>query len=205
VPDSFALLCLGGFMKTLEAQQPDLRIAVTVDNSRALTLRLEDGLLDLAVLAQPQTVKDFRVEPLGVQRLVWVAASTMRLPRRTLGPKELVDRQIVTNPAPSTSFSVLMDWFGAAGLTPRHVSTCNSVAVIACVVASGAWISPLPACIIEEQVQNGALKLVPTQPPLPGQHMFAAYPKAPASQALPEVIDVIRRTISRTRFVEADI
>jgi hypothetical protein len=35
--------------------------------------------------------------------------------------------------------------------------------------------------------------------------MFAAYPKAPASQALPEVIDVIRRTISRTRFVEADI
>lgn len=202
VPDSFALLCLGGFLKALEVRQPELSIAVTVDNSRILAKKLEEASVHAAILVQPQSVKDFRVQPLGPQPLTWVASPNLRLPDRVLEPDDLINHQILTNPAPSITFSVLMDWFGQVGLTPRHLSTCNSVAVISSVVAAGAGISVLPICIAEGDIKRGQLVPLRTRPGLPAQQMFVAYLKTSSNRAIDDVVDVVRQVIAGTGFVD---
>lgn len=203
VPDSFALICLAEFLKELDREHPELNVAVTVDNSRALGQKLEEGTLDVAILAQPQNSKLFRAEFLGSQIVTWVANPAFELASDQLRPQDLVGQQIVTNPAPSPTFSLIMDWFADSQFAPRRLSTCNSVAIIIELVSAGAAISILPTCIIQEHLRNGALVELKFSPSLPKVEMFAAFPKTSIGRAIPEVVRLARKTLNNTGFVES--
>jgi DNA-binding transcriptional LysR family regulator len=200
VPDSFALCCMAKFMSIIEAEHPELTVSVDVQNSRLLGLRLEEGRLDLAILAQPESTA-FRLEALGEQVLSWVASPLDDTISRALGPSDLVKRQIFTNPSPSPTFSILMDWFAGHGLVPPRINTCNSIAAIQKVAVSGGGICVLPTCVIQDQLDDGTLVELDVGPTLPQQRMFAAYPKGGASRALPQMVAAIRRAIAGTDFV----
>lgn len=204
VPDSFALICLADLLKDLDRDHPELNIAVTVDNSRALAQKLEEGLLDVAILSltQPQNIKQLKTEFLGHQVVTWVAGASFKTTSNTLRPENLVGQQIVTNPSPSPTFSLLMDWFSESGFVPTRLSTCNSVAVIMGLVSANAAISILPACIVQEQLKSGVLTVLNFDPPLPKVEMFAAYPKNSISRAIPEVVGLARIILTKTGFVE---
>jgi DNA-binding transcriptional LysR family regulator len=201
VPDSFALICLADFLKKLDRDHPELNVAVTVDNSRALGQKLEEGTLDVAIMAQPQNTKLFRMEPLGSQAVTWVAGPTFKNSKR-MRPGDLAGQQIVTNPSPSPNFSLVMDWFGDGGLVPTRLSTCNSIAVIVGLVAAGAGLSVLPVCIIQEQLCAKTIVALDFEPPLPKVEMFAVFPKTSISRAIPEVVKLARDILSKTGFVE---
>ena len=202
VPDSFALLCLAKFLKQLDRDHPELNVAVTVDNSRALGQKLEEGTLDVAILGSPPPSKLFRVEPLGPQPVSWVAGSNFRAPKRPLKPEDLVRRQIVTNPSPSPSFSLVMDWFSDGGFVPTRLSTCSSVSVIIGLVSAGAAISVLPTRIVQDQVRDGQIRILDIEPALPTVNMFAAFPKRTISRAAQEVVSLSKSIILNTSFVE---
>ncbi len=109
--------------------------------------RLRDGDLDLAILSDSPETRDLRTQPLGEQEIAWVASPRLDLPA-ALTAHELISQQIFTNPPPSHLFTVLMDWFGAGGLMPPPLSSCDSVAVFATLVTAGAGISILPVCMV---------------------------------------------------------
>lgn len=111
--DGFALVCLSDFLKTLKRAQPDLRVAVTVGNSRMLEQRLRDGELDLTILSQYGEAQDLRTQVLGEQEVAWVGSPQLDFPP-VLIPKDLPGYQIFSSPPPSHLFSVLMDWFEAS-------------------------------------------------------------------------------------------
>ncbi|HVX98683.1 MAG TPA: LysR family transcriptional regulator [Pseudorhodoplanes sp.] len=202
VPDSFALLCLAKFLKQLDRDHPDLNVAVTVDNSRVLSQKLEEGTLDVAILGSPPPSKLFRVEPLGAQPVSWVAGKDFRSPKRPLTPEDLVRRQIVTNPAPSPSFSLVMDWFSESGFVPTRLSTCSSISVIIGLVSAGAAISVLPTRIVQDQVRKKQIKILNFEPPLPAVSMFAAFPKRTIGRAAQEVVALSKNILADTGFVE---
>jgi DNA-binding transcriptional LysR family regulator len=202
VPDSFALICLADFLKELDREHPELNVAVTVDNSRALGQKLEEGTLDVAIMAQPQNSKLFQTEFLGAQVVTWVANPAFRTSLNQLHPEDLVGHQIVTNPSPSPTFSLVMDWFADSKFVPTRLSTCNSVAVIIGLVSAGAAISILPICIIQEHLRNRTLVALNFSPPLPKVEMFAAFPKTSISRAIPEIVRLARRILNNTGFVE---
>ncbi len=202
VPDSFALICLADLLKELDREHPELNVAVTVDNSRALGQKLEEGTLDVAIMAQPQNSKLFRTEFLGAQLVTWVASPAFLASSSQLHPEDLVGHQIVTNPSPSPTFSLVMDWFADSRFVPTRLSTCNSVAVIIGLVSAGAALSILPTCIIQEHLRNGTLVALNFSPPLPTVEMFAAFPKTSISRAIPEIVRLARRILSNTGFVE---
>jgi DNA-binding transcriptional LysR family regulator len=202
VPDSFALLCLADLLKELDRAHPELNVAVTVDNSRALGQKLEEGTLDMAIMAEPQNSKLFRTESLGAQLVTWVANPAFPASAGPLQPKDLAGHQIVTNPSPSPTFSLVMDWFADSRFVPTRLSTCNSVAVIVELVSAGAAISILPTCIIQEQLRRKTLVALNFSPPLPKVEMFAAFPKTSISRAIPEIVKLARRILTNTGFVE---
>ena len=202
VPDSFALLCLADLLKELDRKHPELNVAVTVDNSRALGQKLEEGMLDVAIMAQPQNSKLFRTEFLGSQVVTWVANPAFRAASNQIHPQDIVGYQIVTSPSPSPPFSLTMDWFAESRSVPTRLSTCNSIAIIIGLVSAGAAISILPICIIQEHLRNGSLVALNFSPPLPKVEIFAAFPRTSISRAIPEVVRLVRKILGNTDFVE---
>lgn len=200
-PDSFALRCLQPFMALLEKLHPDLNLAVTVDNSRVLNQKLDDGLLDLAILAQPETMRSIRLEMLGQQRLSWVASPAIDLPRRALVPADIKQLLILTNPSPSPTYSILMDWFATHGLVPLKVSTCSSISAIKNVVVGGTGIGVLPTCVAEEELTQHTLVELKVQPELPDQEVFIAYPRGIPARSVPKVLDIVRASTIGTGFI----
>jgi DNA-binding transcriptional LysR family regulator len=198
--DGFAMVCLGEFLRTLKETDPELRIAVTVGNSRALEQRLRDGDLDLAVLSGAHEALDLRTRLLGEQEIAWVASPMLDLPP-VLTAKELALQQVFTNPPPSHLFTVLMDWFGASGLTPPLLSSCDSVAVIASLITAGAGISILPLCIVEAQLRAGTVRRLIVTPEPPNQRIFAAWMPGAESRGVQNIMPLIRRVTGATRFL----
>lgn len=204
IPDSFALLCLPKLLRRLDRDHPELNVAVTVDNSRALSHRLEEGTLDVAIVGSPPPSKLFRVEPLGTQDVTWVAGKDFHAPRRPLKPADLAGRQIVTNPSPSPSFSLVMDWFAESGFVPTRLSTCSSISVIVGLVSAGAAISVLPTRIVQDQVRKKEIKILNFEPALPGVSMFAAFPKRTIGRAAQEIVTLSKDILVDTGFVESE-
>jgi DNA-binding transcriptional LysR family regulator len=203
--DGFAMTCLGGLLKTLKVTAPELRIAITVGNSRALEGRLREGDLDLAILSDALETRDLRTQALGEQEIAWVASPNLEL-GSPLRAADLLTQQIFTNPPPSHLFSVLMDWFGASGEAPPSLSSCDSVAVIASLVTAGAGMSILPVCIVREQLAAGTLLRLDVRPIPPRQRIVAAWIPGAESRGVLEIVPLIRRVARATWFlIESDV
>lgn len=200
-PDGFAMVCLGDCLKELKQTQPDLRIAVTVGNSRALEARLRDGDLDLAILSHAEETRDLRSRVLGEQEIAWVASPLLDLPP-TLTAVDLLGQQVFTNPPPSHLFSVLMDWFSASALTPPALSSCDSVAVITSLVIAGAGLSILPVCIVAPQLAAGTLVRLSVTPAPPKQRIVAAWMPGAETRGVLDILPLIRRVGGATGFVQ---
>lgn len=198
--DGFAMACLAGLLKLLKATAPDLRLAVTVGNSRALEDRLREGDLDLGILSDALETRDLRTQVLGEQGVAWVASPDLDLPP-VLTSHDLATQQIFTNPPPSHLFTVLMDWFGACGQVPPTLSSCDSVAVIASLVTAGAGISILPLCIVEAQLAAGTLRCLNVRPAPPRQRIVAAWMPGAEARGVLEVVPAIREVAGATRFL----
>ncbi len=198
--DGFALVCLGALLNMLKDNAPELRIAITVGNSRALETRLRDGDLDLAIVSDGLEARDLRTQALGEQEIAWVGSPALGLPM-TISADDLVSQQVFTNPPPSHLFTVLMDWFGHSGVSPPPLSSCDSVAVIASLVAAGAGISVLPVCIVEKELAAGALRRLDVSPGPPMQRIIAAWVPGSESSGILELIPLIRRVAKSTRFL----
>ncbi|RZJ18828.1 MAG: hypothetical protein EOO54_15290, partial [Haliea sp.] len=83
-----------------------------------------------------------------------------RLPQRRLQPCDLRDVPILTMPAPSTIYVATMAWFAAGQVEPQHLSTCNSLALMARLIAAGQGIAMLPRAMVRNEVESGQLRLI---------------------------------------------
>ena len=54
-PDAFAMVCLPRLLQPLEREYPELKVALTVENSAVLNQRLNDRDLDVAFLVNPES------------------------------------------------------------------------------------------------------------------------------------------------------
>ncbi len=197
--DGFALVCLGDLLKMLARAQPEMRVAVTVGNSRMLEQRLRDEDLDLTILSQYGERQDVRSQVLGEQEVAWVGSPQLDFPPG-LVPAALPGYQIFSNPPPSHLFSVLMDWFDACELGAPTVSSCDSVAVIASLLEEGAGISILPVCIVRDALEAGRLLRLDVPSP-PKQRIVAAWTSGREPQGIPEVIHMVRAVAEATWFL----
>lgn len=203
VPDSFALSCLANVLRDLDTSHPQLKVAVTVDNSRILARRLEEGALDVSILAEPPSNRNIRLEPLGWHDPLWVAARSTIQEKTVFTPHDLVEQRIFTNPAPSNTFTLLMDWFGEHGLVPSRMSTCNSISVILSLVVAGVGISALPHCVVDDYIENGSLFRLRTSEQLARQNIYIASAKTSNNPSIPVISRVVRNVITRKFFVDS--
>lgn len=162
--ESAVMAGLVDLLTRLRLDYPELQVELTIDIGSELCRRLKAKELDVAILMDPVSAPYVIDEPIGQAELQWVASSHMALPGRALLPEDLSSMSIILTPPPSALFSVAADWFKTCGSSLDHFSSCNSVSLIAKLVAAGHGISVLPMSLIRAELEQGVLQCLPAEP-----------------------------------------
>jgi len=195
--DSFALTHLSALLARLASKHPALHVELDIDFSSNLDRKLRAEQLDIAFLNAPQPDPAITIVSLKDIELEWFASPRMKLPRGRVTPASLERLPILTNPRPSHLYRTVLGWFGAAGLTPQRLNTCTSLSIMAKLTADGFGVAALPSALVAQEVQQGTLRRLASNPPLPAHHLTVAYRNDPAIGDMTEIVALVRDDILR--------
>jgi DNA-binding transcriptional LysR family regulator len=193
--DTFALTYLPALLAELEAEFPKLKVALDIDYSFNLNLKLHKGDLDIAFLTSPAPGPDVRIDGLMPVELAWVASPRLELAVRRLTPADLKDVPIITNPEPSNLYTSVLAWFGGAGLEPLRLSTCNSLTHMVRLATAAVGVSLLPTAILEPELASGALQVLEAEPPIEAHYLAMAVRIAPTAPDLSALCAIVHRLV----------
>jgi len=199
--ESVALMALPELLSRLTESFPELRVELTVDVGTLLSRKLNARQLDLAIATDPEPNDLVVAKKIGSIELGWIASPRLSLPKRELEPADLKSLQIITNPEPSTLHTIIMDWFGRAGLEPEHVSACNSHALMSQLVCAGHAIAVLPVKTLRSELQSEKLKVLATKPRIASRPLFICQARDDASAGTDTIIRVAREVLWQSGLV----
>lgn len=200
VAEGVSMVCLAPLVRALRQDYPALRPEFTVATTAALEPELARHDLDLAVLVNPVGHHGIRLIPLGLQPTSFMAAPSWGLSGK-VRPADLRHIPIVSNPPPSAMFRQTQDWFAAAGIEPARIDMCSSVTVSAHLIASGVAVGVLPHKMVEQQIRDGALVILQTDPPVSHGHVYAAYRDGGESRSIDAIIHSLRGVLASMEYL----
>ena len=131
-------------LEAMGREHADIDVQVVVLTSQETVSRLQEGRLDVGLVALPQpTVR-------GVQVVAWRRDPVMAYvprswrPPRTITPAWLAARPLILNDASTRLHRVTLDWFAAAGEQPQARIELNFNDAIKSLVAAGYGAALLP-------------------------------------------------------------
>lgn len=173
--DSFAAAILPDLLAQLARRHVELQVDVTVDFSTKLEQLLLDRSIDIAFLSQPRAHAGITIVPLWLIDLVWVIGEGLPFQGNVATPENLVDLPIFTNSSPSGLFTTIQMWFGAHGLKPRRLNTCNPLTVIARLASAGTGAAMIPREMIHLSGEKLTLRVLESDPPIPSHNLCAMW------------------------------
>lgn len=176
--ESFGMHVLPALLPRLVSRFPALEIELTVDVGSALSQKINARELDVAILTDPAVDDAFVSEVLGQIELRWMCAGKFPLPRRAVTPIDLRAVPILVNPKGSTVFRIMTQWFQHAGIEPERVSTCNSFALMARLVAGGYGVAIMPPAMSQPELKAGRLRVLLSRPPVPKRPLHLVHGKS---------------------------
>lgn len=191
-----AVTWLPRLVARLERLHPAVRLEFAVESSEVLRELLQRGGLDLACLAGPLELPGVTVEPLGTVAMAWLAGPGLELPAGPLGPAELARVPLVTDTPGSHLHGLALDWFRSGGVEPERHHACSSLPTRIRLAALGLGVAMAPASVARRELAEGSLRLLPTNPPLPGLGYVLAVVGEPPSPAVATVAELARRAMA---------
>jgi LysR family cyn operon transcriptional activator len=192
--NTFALAFLPSVLAQAEGRLPSLSVDVTISDSNNLAAAMNAGNLDVAVLLAGNLRRGVHVEPLATYDIAWLSAASTQVPHHVRG-SDLKGRRIISLPMTSPLSRTILDWFDASDATPPAHNTCNDMATLIRLIASGTALSILPLCVVEGDLRRGAIVAHSSEPRLEPYQICIAYPTRSARPILQSFLDVIRRTM----------
>lgn len=131
-------------LETMGREHPDIDVQVAVLTSQQTLSRLQDGTLDIGMVAlQQAAVKGLQIVPW--RRDPVLAFLPRAWPRpRTITPAWLAARPLILNDASTRLHRMTMDWFAGAGERPQARIELNFNDAIKSLVAAGYGAALLP-------------------------------------------------------------
>jgi len=128
----------------LGVRHPGIDVQVQVLTSRESLARLQDGTLDLGLVALPQAaVKGVHIEPWRRDPIM-AFIPTGWAPPAQITPAWLAERALILNDSSTQLSRVTNDWFASAGLQPQARIQLNYNDAIKSLVAAGYGATLLP-------------------------------------------------------------
>ncbi len=174
VTEYVALTWLPDLVRELNARFPRVTLEMNVDLTLSLLDKLRGGEIDLAMLPGPIAQPGLRNISLGFVEFAWMASPALKIPDRSLTPRDLDNWPILTLSKTSNLYAQLERWFEESGAVGRRTDTCNSLSVLASWTISGLGIGYLPVEHFGRDIRAGRLRVVDVNPKLPDLEYVAA-------------------------------
>lgn len=165
--DTIALTWLAPLISKLSVRNPRLSVEITVDLSFSLMAKLISGDLDICFLVGNSPGPNFPAVALGQVRNAWMGSSSLVGSERPLTPRQLANYSIITHSRGSHLHTALTNWFAGHGVTRPHLHSCNSLAGMIELTASGMGVATLPAGIRSQPLHRERLRVMNVTEPLP--------------------------------------
>ena len=153
-------------LRALKARHPSLEIVVTTGNTPDIVRKVEDNLLDAALVTMPVGSRALQVTPVMEDRFVAIAPLGLTGTKTTIAPAALAALPLVLF-EPGANTRLLTDkWFRAAGRVPRSVMELGSVEAMKEMVAAGLGCAVLPGLAMRSQTSRKGVTVLKLTPKL---------------------------------------
>jgi len=157
------------FMAQLKLRMPRVTCEVVIDLTMGMRQRLENGDIDVAILAGPVLGQQLRQAALGPVHLHWMSATPW--PKNRPIEEMFAEVPIWSLARPSATYDMTLEALEAFGdyrVRAPGINTCTQIQALIEMVAAGAGIALLPDVMIARDIA--------------AQRLRAAAPKLPASR-----------------------
>lgn len=149
---------LAGFQE----ENPKVRIVLSVDSSQGLERGVLEGVIDLAFLANPDHRRPLLFLPFREEELVCIASPSFVA---DLGERvslaDVVDYPFIVREKGSGTHKMVMEAFEAMGRKPKVLVEASSPEFIKEWVKAGKGLSIVTASSVEEEREEGKLRVLP--------------------------------------------
>jgi DNA-binding transcriptional LysR family regulator len=167
VTELVGLTWLPDLLTSLKDYYPEVLFEPEIDVSTALADKLMNGGLDLIIV--PLIIQDPSVtsRSLKKMRLEWMSSPSLFEGRHEISLRELMRYPILTQNGRSGVDTVFETWLKSTGISGKKLYAGNSLMTLASLTISGLGISYLPKLYFSDLVDNGSLKIITTEQPIP--------------------------------------
>jgi len=177
VCEPVALTWLPALVVALRERLPKVGIEVDKDLTGNLMKKLQDGQLDLALVAGPAPGFNYASLSLGSVDFAWVASSKFSTGRGTLTPEDISRMPLLSLSEQPYEYPAIEKWLAQAP-QHRYVLICNDIGVVIRLLAEDVGVSLLAEVCCREQIRAGALQVLDTTPKVPAVEFFAVWRQA---------------------------
>lgn len=175
VVDAIAFMWLSKLMDRVAREYPGILLELHVDHTYSLCERLAGHGLDLVCCAETERSGTFQTRPLGALEHALMASSRLRLPAGRLTPADVRVFPIIGHTRGTLLHRIMCEWFQGNGLQPPAFHTCTNVATVVRLTLDGIGIGVLPVPMMVSEIESGALRVIPTDPPVPTHRYVVAW------------------------------
>lgn len=165
----------------MSERYPEVKIDATVDMTPSLVRGLDSGEFDVVLVGAHHLSTTHPTLELGSKVFVWIAKPGGQPIERPLRPRDLQSWRIITWSRDAAIHQSIDKWFVQDGAYPIHRITCNTAVTMAMLAAAGLGISLLPRDLVERELSEGTLRIVPTAPGFEAVRYRAIYVPVPGS------------------------
>lgn len=152
-------------LQAMAETHPDIDVEVSIIGTHDGLKRLQDGTLDVALVAPPQSPGDLVVSRWRRDPMMALLPAAWDAPKR-ITPQWLADKPLIFNDSTTRLFKQTMEWFGAAGIVPRVRIELNYNEAMKSLVAAGYGAAILPVEGSASAQLPAGVQAVPLKPAL---------------------------------------
>ncbi|HWW49380.1 MAG TPA: LysR family transcriptional regulator [Xanthobacteraceae bacterium] len=181
VAELIAVTWLPDLVAAMRQRFPRLVLQLEVDLNPDLFAKLNEGKLDIAMVAGPVSGMPYEARDVGSVQFAWMASGALDLPAKVWTPEDLAELPMIYQGTESYTRQLMRKWLGSNNDHEPH-SICNSMGGIASLATAGVGVGFLPLQFYADHLASGKLQKLETDPPPPQMRFAVIYP---ARQNLP--------------------
>jgi DNA-binding transcriptional LysR family regulator len=166
---------LPSLLGKIGARYPDVQVDATVDMTPRLLRGLDSGEFDVILVGTHNLATTYPTFELGRVPYFWMTRDEIRGRRKRLSPRELERHCIITWSPEAAVHQPINDWFTANGAHLTRRIVCNTAASMAAMAEAGLGVTLLPLALVERELSEGRLRIIPTEPEFAPVPYWAVY------------------------------
>ena len=204
VAETIVYTWLPRLIKSVNTTYPNLSLEIEVDITPNLNARLQAQEIELAFVLGPLSSPDVRNRALCGYPVSFLASPTLGLGNGPLTLHDLAKFPIITFARKTQPYEIVRALFNRPDLPPIRLHASASLATVIHMAIEGLGIAVMPAAIVENELADGRLQQLDTDPKLPPLIFSASWLASPDVAAVERVVELAERIARSPHAVDAD-